>query len=85
MGYVKNSKGCEISASFHKKSDFFSLAMLNQERENFKETIRHRLVDITFWHGREVCLSICGTRTLKVPKSCKTLRQVAEWINTKNF
>ncbi len=29
MGYVKNSKGCEISASFHKKSDFFSLAMLN--------------------------------------------------------
>lgn len=85
MGYVRNSRGCQIDASFHRKSDFFTLAMLNQEREDFKETIAHNLVDVTFWEGRQVCLSICGTRTLKVPKKCKTLKDVALWINTKNF
>lgn len=85
MGYVKNSKGSQIQASFHRKSDFFPMALLHQERKDFTETIDHQLVDITFWHGREVCLSICGTRTLKVPKSCQTLKQVAEWINRKNF
>ncbi len=85
MGYVTNSKGCQISASFHKKSEFFSLALLHKEREDFKETIEHHLVDVTFWAGREVCLSICGTRTLKVPKKCKTLKEVAQWINSKDF
>ena len=85
MGYVSNSRGCKINASFHRKSDFFPLAMKHQEREDFKETIEHNLVDVTFWEGRQVCLLICGTRTLKVPKKCKTLKEVAQWINTKNF
>lgn len=85
MGYVMNSKGCQIDASFHRKSDFLPLAMLDKEREDFKETIEHRLVDVCFWEGRSVVLSICGTRKLKVPKKCKTLKEVAEWINSKDF
>ena len=85
MEYVTNSRGCQIVASFHRKSDFFQNALLHQEREDFKETLTHKLVDVTFWEGREVCLSICGTRTLKVPKKCHSLKEVAEWINSKDF
>lgn len=85
MDYITNSTGCQISAAFHRKSDFLSLARLTDERQSFIETIKHRLVDATFWEGRKVCLSIAGTRTLNVPKKCKTLREVAEWINTKDF
>lgn len=85
MGYVTNSKGCKIDATFHRKSDFLSLAMKHTERCDFRETISHPLVDVTFWEGRKVCLSIRGSRNLVVPKKCKTLKDVAEWINSKDF
>lgn len=85
MDYITNSSGCQVSAAFHRKSDFLPLARLTDERQSFIETLKHRLVDVTFWEGRKICLSIRGSRNLNVPKKCKTLKEVAEWINTKDF
>lgn len=71
MGYVTNSKGCKIDATFHRKSDFLPLAMKHTERCDFRETISHPLVDVTFWEGRKVCLSIRAHETLSFQRNAR--------------
>ncbi len=80
MTTFKNSNGCCINMQVSVKSDF-----TGSNWKLFTETISHQLIDIVFNEGRKIYLQICGCRSLLIPKKCKTIEDVANWINTKDF
>lgn len=85
MKYYTNSNGCMIAARMHPESVFAKESLMVDGSKQFANKITHRYVDIEFGKGRDIYIAICGARNLQIPKKCKTLQDVAAWINTKDF
>ncbi len=80
MTTFRNSNGCTINMEVSLKNDFSGSSW-----EAFTEKITHKLLDVLFEEGRKIYIQICGSRSLLIPKKCKTIEDVANWINTKDF
>lgn len=83
MKYYTNKSGCEITAIMNAASVFSGATW--QESLAFCEAIKHKLITIMFEPDRAIYIEIFGSRNLQIPKKCKTLQDVAEWINSKEF
>lgn len=85
MTTVTNNHGCTLNLGMSGRSDFRALFSTVSACQEFVNAITHKYVDIIFMEGRKIELAICGFRTLNVPKKCTTPREIAEWINGKDF
>lgn len=82
---IINSNNCSIELKCKINNTFSKELLSQQNREKFCESIKHKFIDIAFLYDREIYIAIAGCRNLKIPKRCKTLEDVATWINSKNF
>lgn len=83
---VTNVNGCTINlGAISLESEFAEMFGTTDNCKEFINALNHRLVDVAFQAGRKVYIAICGYRVLNVPKKCTTPRQIAEWINGKDF
>ena len=86
MKTVKNVKGCTINLGvISPESEFATMFGTTENCREFVNTLNHKLIDIEFYAGRKIYIAICGYRVLNVPKKCTTPREIAEWINGKDF
>ena len=85
MNYYTNKSGCKIAARMHPGNVFAHESTIADNAKRFHEAITTRFIEIEFGKGREIYVAICGARNLQIPKKCKTLQDVAAWINTKDF
>lgn len=85
MKTVTNNNGCVLSLYMSSKSDFNALFNTYNACQEFINAITHKYAEIVFMEGRKIELALWGYRTLSVPKKCTTPREIAEWINSKNF
>lgn len=84
MKTITNSAGCTLNLGMSSKSYFNALFTIDAWDE-FINTITHKYVEVAFLEGRKIWLAIYGSKTLSIPKKCTTPKQVAEWINGKDF
>lgn len=83
MTNYTSANGCKLSVSMSAANIFAGATW--QETRAFAEAIKHKLITIMFEPNRAIYIEIFGSRNLQIPKKCKTLQDVAEWINTKEF
>ena len=84
MKTFTNSNGCTINIAVQTANDYSS-QFANGGITSFINAITHKLLDVVFEEGRNIYIQICGSRSLNIPKKCKTLQDIAEWINGKDF
>lgn len=84
MKTITNNAGCTLNLGMSSKSDFNALFTIDAWNE-FINTITHKYVEVAFLEGRKIWLAIYGSKTLSIPKKCTTPREIAEWINGKDF
>ena len=86
MKTVKNVNGCTINlGAISPESEFATMFGTTDNCREFVNTLNHKLIDIEFLAGRKIYIAICGYRVLNIPKKCTTPREIAEWINSKDF
>lgn len=86
MKTVINVKGCTVNlGAISPESEFATMFDTTGKCLEFVNTLNHKLIDIEFQAGRKIYIQICGYRVLNVPKKCTTPREIAEWINGKDF
>ena len=85
MKEVTNANGCTLNLGMSSASEFNAMFNTVDAWKEFINAITHRFVEVAFIEGRKIQLAICGFRTLNVPKKCTTPREIAEWINGKDF
>lgn len=85
MKTITNNAGCTLNLGMSSKSDFNALFITIGAWDEFINTITHKYVEVSFLEGRKIWLAIYGSKTLNVPKKCTTPREIAEWINGKDF
>lgn len=86
MKTVTNVNGCTVNlGAISPESEFVTMFGTTDNCTEFVNTLNHKLIDIAFQAGRKIYIAICGYRVLNVPKKCTTPREIAEWINGKDF
>lgn len=81
---IKNATGCTVNIAVKLANEYSTMFAKNGTMD-FANAITHKLLDVVFEEGRKIYIQICGSRSLNIPKKCKTLQDIAEWINGKDF